>query len=86
MAPRLALSTRRDLFPYMLALPIIIYEGIFILFPILQQIGSSFTSDIVMGSGERAIEATQSEPYLPLNELGGTKDEGNKYDECLACQ
>ncbi len=44
--PRIALTQRRDLFPYMLALPIIIYEGIFILIPILQQISSSFTSDI----------------------------------------
>ncbi len=45
-APRIPLMKRRDLFPYMLALPIIIYEGIFVLIPILQQISSSFTSDI----------------------------------------
>ncbi len=38
---------RRDLFPYMLALPIILYEGVFILIPIIQQIGSSFTSDVI---------------------------------------
>ena len=38
---------RRDKLPYMLALPIIIYEGIFILIPIIQQIGSSFTSDVI---------------------------------------
>lgn len=42
---------RRDLLPYMLALPIIIYETIFILIPILQQFGTSFTSD-VFGIGE----------------------------------
>src|SRR5258706_10763790 len=44
--PRIALTQRRDLFPYMLALPIIIYEGIFILIPILQQITTSFSSDV----------------------------------------
>src|SRR5260221_5269872 len=38
---------RRDYLPYLLALPIIIYEGIFILIPIIQQIGSSFTSDVI---------------------------------------
>ena len=38
---------RRDLLPYMLALPIILYEGVFILIPILQQFGSSFTSDVI---------------------------------------
>lgn len=43
----LTVSRRRDLLPYMLALPIIIYEGVFILIPILQQIGSSFTSDVI---------------------------------------
>lgn len=37
---------RPDLFPYMLALPIIIYEGIFVLLPILQQITTSFSSDV----------------------------------------
>ena len=37
---------RRDWLPYMLALPIIIYEGIFILIPIVQQFVSSFTSDV----------------------------------------
>ncbi len=38
---------RRDFLPYMLALPIILYEGFFILIPILQQFGSSFTSDVI---------------------------------------
>jgi multiple sugar transport system permease protein len=38
---------RRDLLPYLLALPIIIYEGIFILVPIVQQFFSSFTSDVI---------------------------------------
>jgi multiple sugar transport system permease protein len=38
---------RRDYLPYLLALPIIIYEGIFILIPIVQQFGSSFTSDVI---------------------------------------
>lgn len=44
---------RRDLLPYMLALPIILYETIFILIPILQQFGTSFTSDVLgIGSVE----------------------------------
>ncbi len=38
---------RRNLLPYLLALPILIYEGIFIFIPILQQIASSFTSDVI---------------------------------------
>src|SRR5690348_2567412 len=38
---------KRDLLPYMLALPIILYEGFFILIPIIQQFGSSFTSDVI---------------------------------------
>lgn len=38
---------RRDLLPYMLAIPIILYEGFFILVPIVQQFGSSFTSDVI---------------------------------------
>ncbi|MBI1282582.1 MAG: ABC transporter permease subunit [Anaerolineaceae bacterium] len=38
---------RRDYLPYMLALPIVIYETIFILIPIIQQFSSSFTSDII---------------------------------------
>lgn len=38
---------RRNLLPYMLALPLLIYEGIFIFIPILQQIASSFTSDVI---------------------------------------
>ena len=41
---------RRNLLPYMLALPILIYEGIFILLPIVQEILSSFSSDVV-GAG-----------------------------------
>jgi multiple sugar transport system permease protein len=40
-------NRRRDYLPYLLALPIIIYEGIFILIPIIQQFGSSFTSDVI---------------------------------------
>lgn len=46
-APESFLTRRRNLLPYLLALPIIVYEGIFILIPILQQIGSSFTSDVL---------------------------------------
>ncbi len=38
---------RRDYLPYLLALPIILYEGFFILIPIIQQFGSSFTSDVI---------------------------------------
>jgi multiple sugar transport system permease protein len=41
------LHRRRDLLPYMLAIPIIIYEVFFILIPILQQFASSFTSDVI---------------------------------------
>lgn len=52
----------------------------------VQRAESGFTSDIVKGAGDRAIENAAKEPYLPMNELGGQKDEPNKYDECLACQ
>ncbi|MCA9908775.1 MAG: sugar ABC transporter permease [Anaerolineae bacterium] len=38
---------RRDYLPYMLVLPIIVYEAIFILIPIIQQVVSSFTSDVI---------------------------------------
>jgi multiple sugar transport system permease protein len=38
---------RRDYLPYMLVLPIIAYEVIFILIPIIQQFISSFTSDVI---------------------------------------
>jgi multiple sugar transport system permease protein len=38
---------RRNLLPYMLALPILIYEGIFVLLPIVQEVLSSFTSDVI---------------------------------------
>ena len=38
---------RRDYLPYMLVLPIIAYELIFILIPIFQQFFSSFTSDVI---------------------------------------
>lgn len=38
---------RRDFFPYLLALPILLYEGIYILIPIVQQFGSSFTNDVI---------------------------------------
>jgi multiple sugar transport system permease protein len=47
LAAKPKIKTRRDYLPYMLALPIIIYETIFILIPILQQFGSSFTSDVI---------------------------------------
>src|SRR5438132_5675504 len=46
-ATRQAIPRRRDFLPYMLALPIILYEGFFILIPIIQQFGSSFTSDVI---------------------------------------
>ena len=39
-----------NVLPYLLALPILLYEGFFIVVPILQEIGSSFTSD-VLGMG-----------------------------------
>ncbi len=42
-----ARKRRRNLLPYYLALPILIYEGIFIFIPIMQQIASSFTSDVI---------------------------------------
>ena len=38
---------QRNWLPYMLALPILLYEGLFIFLPILQEIGSSFTSDVI---------------------------------------
>jgi len=38
---------RRDLLPYMLVLPILLYEGVFVLIPIIQEFGSSFTSDVI---------------------------------------
>lgn len=38
---------RRDYLPYLLALPIVLYELVFILIPIVQQVFSSFTSDII---------------------------------------
>ncbi len=46
-AAKSSVGRRRDYLPYMLALPIIIYESIFILIPIIQQFTSSFTSDII---------------------------------------
>jgi len=41
------LRQRRDLLPYMLVLPILLYEGVFVLIPIIQEFGSSFTSDVI---------------------------------------
>jgi multiple sugar transport system permease protein len=38
---------RRDLLPYLLILPILIYEGVFVLMPIVQEFASSFTSDVI---------------------------------------
>src|SRR5262249_22668167 len=49
------LTRRRDLLPYMLALPIVIYEAIFILVPIVQQIASSFSTDIIGGGPVRWV-------------------------------
>src|SRR5713226_5248250 len=46
-AAGLSVRHRRDLLPYMLVLPIIIYEGIFILIPMVQEFASSFTSDVI---------------------------------------
>ncbi len=40
---------RRNMLPYLLVLPIIIYESLFIFLPILQEILSSFTNDIIGG-------------------------------------
>ncbi len=45
---------------------------------------SGFTNDIVKGAGERAIAAAASEPYLPMDTLGGAEEKD--YDECLSCQ
>jgi multiple sugar transport system permease protein len=42
---------RRNMLPYYLALPVLLYEGIFIFLPIIQEIGSSFTSDVI-GAGD----------------------------------
>ncbi|MBX3066083.1 MAG: sugar ABC transporter permease [Anaerolineae bacterium] len=42
-------TRRRNWLPYMLALPIILYEGIFVFLPIVQEIASSFTSNIIGG-------------------------------------
>src|SRR5258708_21840169 len=42
-----AMPRRRDFLPYLLALPIVLYEGFFILIPMVQQFGSSFTSDVI---------------------------------------
>lgn len=36
-----------NLLPYYLALPVLLYEGIFVILPIIQEIGSSFTSDVI---------------------------------------
>lgn len=44
---RPVIRRRPDLLPYLLALPIIAYEVFFIVIPIVQQLGSSFTSDII---------------------------------------
>jgi len=59
----------------------------------IQRAESSFTKDIVKDAGSRAIEATKSEPYLPMDQLGaqaGTASETvaveKDYDECLSCQ
>ncbi len=46
-ALKLNAGHRRDWLPYLLALPIIIYEAVFILIPIIQQFGTSFTSDVL---------------------------------------
>src|SRR3954451_18338760 len=40
---------RRNWLPYMLALPILLYEGIFILIPIIQEVLTSFASDVFGG-------------------------------------
>lgn len=40
---------QRNWLPYAMALPIILYEGLFVFLPILQEILSSFTSDIIGG-------------------------------------
>lgn len=49
------LRRRLHLLPYLLALPIVIYEGIFILIPILQEVASSFASDVVGGGPVRWV-------------------------------
>lgn len=43
------LQRHRNWLPYLLALPIIVYEGIFVFLPIIQEILSSFTTDIIGG-------------------------------------
>jgi len=57
-------SRQRDWLPYMLALPIIIYEGIFILIPIIQQFGSSFTSDIIGFGAAKGVGLANYERML----------------------
>jgi multiple sugar transport system permease protein len=54
---------RRDYLPYMLVLPIIAYEVVFILIPIIQQFISSFTSDVI---GIGTVEWVGSENYERL--------------------
>ncbi|MBX3080366.1 MAG: sugar ABC transporter permease [Anaerolineae bacterium] len=54
---------RRNLLPYMLALPILIYEGLFILLPIVQEILSSFTNDVI---GAGAVKWVGSANYTRM--------------------
>lgn len=50
IATRGAPAHHRNWLPYLLVLPILIYEGIFIILPILNQFVSSFTTDVI-GAG-----------------------------------
>lgn len=59
-----AVRRRLHLLPYMLALPIIIYEAIFILIPILQEIASSFASDVIGGGPVRWVGLANYERML----------------------
>src|SRR5215472_10364380 len=64
-----ARSRNWNLLPYYLALPILLYEGIFVILPIIQEIGSSFTSDVIgMGSvkwvGMKNFQRLFADPYF----------------------
>lgn len=48
-------NRRLHLLPYLLALPIIVYEGVFVLLPILQELTSSFASDVIGGGPVRWV-------------------------------
>jgi multiple sugar transport system permease protein len=50
--------------PYLLALPILVYEGIFILYPIIREIGASFTESVVGAGPARWVGLANYERML----------------------